>query len=276
MSNCSAPAARPSCAASCRKIRPGLHAADVMTTSDPAASAKLAKDGIFVPFKPEAFDKVPDVAKDPDGAYVAQRLNMMVIYVRSDKVAKADYPKTWTDVLDPKYKDKLVMTDPSFTALQLMVVSTLSHKLGWSYYEKLKANNIMIVQSNQQVTRRHQALRTPDRRRRARQLRRRRPQAGPPDRDRSIRPTAPSSSPRRPRSSKADRIRTPPSCSPISWSAKRRRSCSRSMAAMPRAPTSIRRPATRGSATSSRCRSTTSRSPRMRPSVKKKFNEVFQ
>jgi iron(III) transport system substrate-binding protein len=130
----------------------GLHAADVMTTSDPAASAKLAKEGLFVPFKPEAFDKVPDVAKDPNGAYVAQRLNMMVIYVRSDKVAKADYPKTWTDVLDPKYKDKLVMTDPSFTALQLMVVSTLSHKLGWDYYEKLKANNIMIVQSNQQVT----------------------------------------------------------------------------------------------------------------------------
>jgi iron(III) transport system substrate-binding protein len=130
----------------------GLHAADVMTTSDPAASAKLAKDGLFVPFKPEAFDKIPDVAKDPNGAFVAQRLNMMVIYVRSDKIAKADYPKTWTDVLDPKYKDKLVMTDPSFTALQLMVVSTLSKKLGWSYYEKLKANNIMIVQSNQQVT----------------------------------------------------------------------------------------------------------------------------
>jgi iron(III) transport system substrate-binding protein len=109
----------------------GLHAADVMTTSDPAASAKLAKDGLFVPFKPEAIDKVPDVAKDPNGAYVAQRLNMMVIYIRSDKLDKADYPKTWTDVLDPKYQGKLVMTDPSFTALQLMVVSTLSRKLGW-------------------------------------------------------------------------------------------------------------------------------------------------
>jgi iron(III) transport system substrate-binding protein len=44
------------------------------------------------------------------------------------------------------------MTDPSFTALQLMVVSTLSHKLGWGYYEKLRKNDIMIVQSNQQVT----------------------------------------------------------------------------------------------------------------------------
>lgn len=130
----------------------GLNAADVMTTSDPAASANLAKDGVFVPFKPAAFDKVPDVAKDPNGDYVAQRLNMMVIYVRSDKVAEGDYPKTWTDVVNPKYKGKLVMTDPSFTALQLMVVSTLSRKLGWSFYEQLKKNDIMIVQGNQQVT----------------------------------------------------------------------------------------------------------------------------
>ena len=127
-------------------------AADVMTTSDPAAAAKLAKDGLFVKFKPENFDKVPDVAKDADGDYVAQRLNMMVIYVRKDKVAEGDYPKTWSDAIDPKYKDKLVMTDPSFTALQLMVVSTLSRKLGWKFYEDLRKNNIMIVQGNQQVT----------------------------------------------------------------------------------------------------------------------------
>lgn len=129
----------------------GVNAADVMTTSDPANSNKLAAQGIFVPFKPDSFDKIPAVAKDPNGAWVAQRLNMMVIYARSDKVTKADYPKTWTDALDAKYKGKLAMTDPSFTSLQLMVVSTLSHKLGWSYYEKLKANGIMIVQSNQQV-----------------------------------------------------------------------------------------------------------------------------
>ncbi len=129
----------------------GLHAADVMTTSDPANSNKLAAQGIFVPFKPDNFDKVPDVAKDPNGAWVAQRLNMMVIYVRTDKLDKADYPKSWTDALDPKYKGKLAMTDPSFTSLQLMVVTTLSDKHGWSYYEKLKANGIMIVQSNQQV-----------------------------------------------------------------------------------------------------------------------------
>jgi iron(III) transport system substrate-binding protein len=127
-------------------------AADVLTTSDPAASAALARKGTFVPFKPRHFEKVPDEAKDKDGHYIAQRLNMLGIFVRGDKVAEAERPKTWSDLTDPKYKGKMVMPDPSFTALQLIAVGTLSQKLGWGFYEKLRRNDTMIVQSHQQVS----------------------------------------------------------------------------------------------------------------------------
>lgn len=126
--------------------------ADVMTTSDPAASALLAKRGVFVPFKPRGFDKIPGAAKDGDGNFVAQRLNIMTIYVRGDKVAAADRPRTWDDVTDPRYKGKLVMTDPSYTALQLGVVGMLSKIKGWGYYEKLQKNDILIVRGNQQIS----------------------------------------------------------------------------------------------------------------------------
>jgi iron(III) transport system substrate-binding protein len=130
----------------------GRVAADVMTTSDPAAAAAMTRKGFFVAFKPKDFDKIPDAAKDPNGNYIAQRLNMMTIYVRGDKVAPTDEPKTWMDVHDPKYKGKLVMTDPSFTALQVSVVGMMSKMHGWGYYEKLRANDIMVVQSNQQAS----------------------------------------------------------------------------------------------------------------------------
>ncbi|MDB5407211.1 MAG: extracellular solute-binding protein family 1 [Rhodospirillales bacterium] len=126
-------------------------AADLLTTSDPAASAVLAREGAFVPFKPRNFDKVPDTAKDRDGFYVAQRLNMLGIFVRGDKVAADQRPKTWSDLTDARYKGQLVMPDPSFTSLQLIAVGTLSRKLGWGFYEKLRANDIMIVQGHEQV-----------------------------------------------------------------------------------------------------------------------------
>ena len=134
-----------------QEAQAGNIGADVLTTSDPAATAALARKGTFVEFKPKNFDKVPDAAKDPNGAHIAQRLNMLGIFVRGDKVSEAERPKTWSDLTDPKYKGKLVMPDPSFTALQLVAVATLSQKLGWGFYEKLKANDILIVQGHQQV-----------------------------------------------------------------------------------------------------------------------------
>lgn len=135
-----------------QEIGAGRVAVDVMTTSDPAGSAALAKQGKFVAFKPRNFDKIPAEAKHPEGYYIAQRLNMLGIFAREDKVAAADMPKAWTDLVDAKYKGKMVMPDPSFTALQLMVVGTLSKKYGWSFYEKLRANDTMIVQGHQQVS----------------------------------------------------------------------------------------------------------------------------
>ena len=126
--------------------------ADVMTTSDPAASALLAKRGVFVAFKPKNFDKIPDAAKDKDGYFIAQRLNVMTIYLRGDKVAAADHPKSWDDVANPKYKGKLVMTDPTYTALQLSVVGMLSKARGWGFYEKLQKNDVLIVRGNQQIS----------------------------------------------------------------------------------------------------------------------------
>jgi iron(III) transport system substrate-binding protein len=124
--------------------------ADVMTISDPAAAGALIKRDLLVPFRPKHFDKVPDAVKDPRGYHVAQRLNLAGIIVRTDKGVPP--PKNWTDLTDAKYKGLLVMPDPSYTAIQLMVVGTLSRKYGWEFYEKLRKNDIMIVQSHQQVS----------------------------------------------------------------------------------------------------------------------------
>ena len=124
--------------------------ADVLTVSDPAAAGALIKRDLFVPFRPRNFDKVPAEVKDPKGYHVAQRLNLAGMIARTDK--SLDLPKNWTDLTDPKYKGRMVMPDPSYTAIQLMIVGTLSAKYGWEFYQKLRANDVMIVQGHQQVS----------------------------------------------------------------------------------------------------------------------------
>ncbi len=126
--------------------------ADVLYTADPAATASLAAKDAFVAFQPKNFDRIADVAKDPQGRYYALRLNMITLFVRTDQVAAADVPKSWSALADARYKGKLVIADPSFTAVQVAVVGTLAKKLGWSYYEALRRNDAMVVPGNQQLT----------------------------------------------------------------------------------------------------------------------------
>jgi iron(III) transport system substrate-binding protein len=135
-----------------QEVNAGRVLVDVITHSDPAAARAMAKKGLFIPFRPQYFDRVPDAAKAADGSFIGQRLNMMTHYLRSDKVATSDEPKTWDDLTNIKYKGKLVMTDPSFTSLQVSVVGMISKERGWSYYDKLRQNDVMIVQGNQQAS----------------------------------------------------------------------------------------------------------------------------
>jgi iron(III) transport system substrate-binding protein len=70
----------------------GHSGADVLVSSDPAAVLDLAAKGLFVPFKPEGFDKVPAGLNDPDGRFVAQRVSVISIYGRTDLFPLSDMP----------------------------------------------------------------------------------------------------------------------------------------------------------------------------------------
>src|SRR5262249_12943239 len=129
----------------------GHRGADVLVSSDPAAVIDLAAKGMFVPFKPEGFDRVPPALNDPEGRYVAQRVSVISIYGRTDLFPLSDMPKTWNDLIAPRFKGKLVMTNPSFTSLQLGVVAMMAKLRGWDYYEKLNRNDVVIVQGNEQA-----------------------------------------------------------------------------------------------------------------------------
>ena len=124
---------------------------DVITMSDMSAANAMTRRGLFVPFKPTGFDKVLADAKDANGNYIAQRLTLVGMLVRTDKVTAGDHPKVWADLMQPKYKGMLVMADPSFTAIQLVMVATLSKHIGWRFYEALRKNETMIVQGHEQI-----------------------------------------------------------------------------------------------------------------------------
>lgn len=128
----------------------GKVAADVITTSDPAAFNGLARGGKLLPFRPAGAELVPASAKAADGAWISQRLNLIVPAYRTDKITNP--PASWKDLADPRFKGQLVIADPAFTSFAYLVVHSLSRELGWDYFKQLAANGTMIVQGHAQLS----------------------------------------------------------------------------------------------------------------------------
>jgi iron(III) transport system substrate-binding protein len=62
-------------------------------------------------------------------------------------VKAEDAPKSYADLLDPKWQGKIVKGHPSYSGAILTTTFVLARDLGWSYLEKLAQQKVMQVQS---------------------------------------------------------------------------------------------------------------------------------
>lgn len=129
----------------------GKTAADVVTTSDPAAFNGLARSGKLTAFTPAGAELVPAGAKGPNATWISQRLNLIVPAYRTDKVTAP--PASWKELADPRFKGQLVIADPAFTSFAYLVVHSISSDkaFGWDYFKKIAANGTMVVQGHAQL-----------------------------------------------------------------------------------------------------------------------------
>jgi iron(III) transport system substrate-binding protein len=127
----------------------GHKGADVLVSSDPGATIDLANKGSFIPFVPKDADKIREGLNDEKGRFIAQRVSIITNYARSDLYPLEKMPQTWEDLLKPEFKGKLVMTDPSFSSLALVVAAMNVKNHGWEFYEGLRKNEILVVRGNQ-------------------------------------------------------------------------------------------------------------------------------
>ena len=129
----------------------GRIAADVLTTSDPAAAAMLTRKGMFVAFKPKNFDKVPDAAKDKDGNFIAPAAEP------DDELPalrQGAGGRRAEDLGRPRRPEIQGQDGDRRSVVHLAAGVGGRHDVeerGWGFYEKLRANDTMVVQGNQQA-----------------------------------------------------------------------------------------------------------------------------
>lgn len=134
-----------------QEYQAGIHNADVIETSDAVHFLIFKKQGWLTPAVPEDVAKLwPEDERDPDGQFAAYRAHLSVLAYRSDIVKPEDAPKTWTDLLKPAYKGKIVKAHPGYSGTVMTATFALSQLLGWDYFEKLGKQDVMQVQSSTQ------------------------------------------------------------------------------------------------------------------------------
>src|SRR5205809_1550793 len=84
-----------------------IHACDVVNSSDAAHLIVWKRDGLLAPYLPEDIAKYyPPEHKDADGTFASFRVTLSVIAYNTDLVKAADAPKSFADLLDPKWVGK--------------------------------------------------------------------------------------------------------------------------------------------------------------------------
>jgi len=127
----------------------GIHKADVVETSDAVHFILFKRQGWLQPAVPTDVAKLwPAEAKDPDGFFAAYRAHLSVIGYNTNQVKKEEAPKSHADLLDPKWRNRIVKAHPGYSGTIMTGTHALSEALGWDYFEKLAKQRIMQVQSS--------------------------------------------------------------------------------------------------------------------------------
>jgi iron(III) transport system substrate-binding protein len=83
----------------------------------------------------------PKIFKDPEGYWTCHQFNVDTIGYNTRLVSPAEAPKTWNDLLDPKWKGKMGSDSKSYLWLA-MILKMMGEKKGLEYIEKLSNQDI--------------------------------------------------------------------------------------------------------------------------------------
>jgi iron(III) transport system substrate-binding protein len=125
-----------------------IHAVDVVNSSDAAHFIVWKRDGILAPYVPEDVARYPAEHRDADGQFASFRIWLSIIAYNTSLVKPDDAPKSFADLLDPRWKGKIVKAHPGYSGTIMTATYQMQRELGWSYFEQLAKQNIMQVQSS--------------------------------------------------------------------------------------------------------------------------------
>ena len=130
--------------------------ADVFWSSEVFYTIRLAREGLLAGYNSERTANWPALFMDPNSRWYGFALRARVIGYNTERVTGSEAPKSLEDVLDSKWKGRLVMAEPEFGTTGGDVASWFAHygpARAKEILEGLKANEVRLVAGNSTAVR---------------------------------------------------------------------------------------------------------------------------
>src|SRR6266567_862410 len=117
-------------------------------------SSSLLKQNskFFQPYPVKGSDAVPAEYRDPNNLWIGTNVHVVTINQNTKAIDAASGPKTWQDLLDPKWKGKIAYTDPANSGFSYAIATVLLTYWGesdaaWNKLSSLVANTKVLNRS---------------------------------------------------------------------------------------------------------------------------------
>jgi iron(III) transport system substrate-binding protein len=124
---------------------------DLLDITNPLVFFEWKKKGYLKQWKAShADEQVSDLFRDSDNFIWSRRLLISCIGYNKKIVSESEAPKSWQDLVSPKWKDKITTAGPESGPTFGWIVF-IAHKYGWDYFDKLHANNPIVAPSSDET-----------------------------------------------------------------------------------------------------------------------------
>ena len=127
-----------------------VYSVDVITHGEPGVwEGHYRPKKWLVPYMPAGAKKYSPEYRDEGGLYAVQFLVGSPIGYNKNLVTEADAPKSYADLLDPKWKGKIAMPHAKHSGGFAETVTALAKIVSPDFFKKLKANEPLVVAGSQ-------------------------------------------------------------------------------------------------------------------------------
>jgi len=127
------------------ETKAGVHNSDVIEIPGIAGNI-LKKEGLFDKYASIESNAYPAAMKDPGGTWTSFFIHTLVLVYNTQLVKKEELPRTYEDLINPKWKGKVVLRDEDFETFGMML-KVMGREKGMNFMRRLGAQGVDLRNS---------------------------------------------------------------------------------------------------------------------------------